>query len=112
MKKPDFEDFDSILNNFDAFCDEFESRAAEAFLRGDQNDGRVTKATAEIGTSTPNAVREITDLDQRISQLERPTLMYRRPESKNYESLSDTLDYLHNNVAGIKKDLIRVAQTV
>jgi hypothetical protein len=38
--------------------------------------------------------------------------MYRRPESKNYESLSDTLDYLHNNVEGIKKDLIRVAQTV
>ena len=52
------------------------------------------------------------NLDQRISQLERPTLMYRRPESKNYESLSDTLDYLHNNIEGIKKDLIRVAQTV
>lgn len=61
MQKPDFENFDSILNDFDAFCDEFEERAAEAFLRGDQNDGKVTKATAEIGASTPNAVREITE---------------------------------------------------
>jgi hypothetical protein len=61
MEKPDFDSFDTILNNFDAFCDEFESRAAEAFLRGDQNDGKVTRATAEIGTSTPNAVREVTE---------------------------------------------------
>jgi hypothetical protein len=61
MEKPDFENFDSILNDFDAFCDEFEARAAEAFLRGDQNDGRVTKAAAEVGASTPNAVREITE---------------------------------------------------
>lgn len=51
-------------------------------------------------------------LDQRISQLERPTLMYRRPSESEYESLSDTLDYLHNNVEGIKKDLARVAQSV
>ena len=51
-------------------------------------------------------------LDQRISQLERPTLMYRRPSGREYESLSDTLDYLHNNIEGIKKDLLRVAQSV
>jgi hypothetical protein len=51
-------------------------------------------------------------LDQRISQLERPTLMYRRPSGTDYETLSDTLDYLHNNIEGIKKDLIRVAQSV
>ena len=61
MEKPEFENFTSILDNFDAFCDEFESRAAEAFLRGDQNDGRVTKAAAEVGASTPNAVREIAE---------------------------------------------------
>ena len=51
-------------------------------------------------------------LDQRISQLERPTLMYRRPSGNDYESLSDTLDYLHNNVEGIKRDLLKVAQAV
>jgi prefoldin subunit 5 len=51
-------------------------------------------------------------LDQRISQLERPTLMYRRPSGRDYESLSETLDYLHNNIEGIKKDLIKVAQAV
>jgi len=61
MEKPDFENFDKILNNFDAFCDEFESRAAEAFLRGDQNDGRVTRATAEIGERPPSAVREVAE---------------------------------------------------
>jgi hypothetical protein len=44
--------------------------------------------------------------------LERPTLMYRRPSCKDYESLSDTLDYLHNNIEGIKRDLVKVATTV
>ena len=56
-----FKDFNSILENFDAFCDEFEGRAAEAFLRGDQNDGRVTRAAAESGESTPPVVREIAE---------------------------------------------------
>ena len=51
-------------------------------------------------------------LDQRISQLERPTLMYRRPSGRDYESLSDTLDYLHNNIEGIKQDLVKVAKAV
>ena len=54
----------------------------------------------------------LTHLDQRISQLERPTLMYRRPSGRDHESLSETLDYLHNNVEGIKKDLLHVARTV
>lgn len=61
MEKPEFKNYTSILDNFDAFCDEFETRAAEAFLRGDQNDGRVTTAAAEVGESTPNAVREIAE---------------------------------------------------
>lgn len=61
MEKPDFENFTSILDNFDAFCDEFEARAADAFLRGDQNDGRVTKATAEVGERPPSAVREVAE---------------------------------------------------
>jgi hypothetical protein len=61
MEKPAFENFDNILSNFDAFCDEFENRAAEAFMRGDQNDGRVTKAAAESGEGTPSVVREIAE---------------------------------------------------
>jgi len=60
-EKVDFKDYDSILNNFDAFCDEFESRASEAFNRGDQNDGRVATASAEIGEHPPKAVREIAE---------------------------------------------------
>jgi hypothetical protein len=56
-----FKDFSTILDNFDEFCDEFESRAAEAFMRGDQNDGRVTKAAAESGEGTPSVVREIAE---------------------------------------------------
>ena len=54
----------------------------------------------------------LTSLDQRISQLERPQLMYRRPTESDHESLSETLDYLHNNIEGIKKDLLQVARTV
>jgi hypothetical protein len=56
-----FRNFNDIVNNFDEFCDSFESRAAEAFMRGDQNDGRVTRAAAESGESTPSAVREIAE---------------------------------------------------
>ena len=61
MEKPDFKNFEEILENFDKFCDEFESRASEAFMRGDQNNGRVTRAAAEIGESTPSVVREIAE---------------------------------------------------
>ena len=61
MSENPFRDFTGILENFDAFCDEFESRAANAFLRGDQNDGRVTEAAANIGDSTPEVVREVAE---------------------------------------------------
>ena len=54
-----FKNIDDVINNFDSFCDSFESRAAEAFLRGDQNNGRVTSESEKIVTSTPDAVREI-----------------------------------------------------
>ena len=55
-----FKDFSTILDNFDAFCDEFESRAAEAFMRGDQNNGKVVRAATEkLGGETPSVVAEI-----------------------------------------------------
>jgi hypothetical protein len=60
MEKPVFENFNSILNNFDAFCDEFETRASEAFLRGDTNNGNVVRAATEkLGGETPGIVTEI-----------------------------------------------------
>ena len=55
---------------------------------------------------------KLTSLDQRISQMERPTLMYHRPTSEDYETISQTLDYLHNNVEGLKKDLLTIAKAV
>lgn len=55
-----FKDFSTILDNFDKFCDEFESRAAEAFMRGDTNNGEVVRAaTAKLGGETPSIVTEI-----------------------------------------------------
>ena len=57
-----FENFDSIVENFDLFCNEFETRAAEAFLRGDQNNGKIVRgATEKLGGETPSAVAEIRD---------------------------------------------------
>ena len=58
-EKVDFKNYDAILENFDAFCDEFETKASNAFLRGDQNDGRVSAEAEKIGDSTPQPVREI-----------------------------------------------------
>ncbi len=45
-------------------------------------------------------------------KLENPTIAYKRPKASEYETLSETLNYLHNNVEGIKKDLLQVARTV
>jgi len=58
-QKVDYSDYDKILENFDEFCDEFESRASNAFMRGDQNDGRVTGEIERVGEDTPMAVREV-----------------------------------------------------
>jgi len=59
MENP-FENYTSILENFDKFCDEFESRAAEAFMRGDTNNGEVVRAaTAKLGGEAPSVVTEI-----------------------------------------------------
>ena len=55
---------------------------------------------------------KLTSLDQRISQIERPTLMYQRPSAEQYETVAQTLDYLHNNIEGLKADLLKVAKAV
>jgi len=77
-QKVDFTDYDKILENFDAFCDEFESRASNAFMRGDQNDGRVTGEVERTGENCPVAVREIaepgpTDLPAQAAHLDVPS---------------------------------------
>jgi len=58
-QKVDYSDYDKILSNFDEFCDDFEVRASNAFMRGDQNNGRVTGEIERIGENTPMAVREV-----------------------------------------------------
>ena len=58
-QKVDYSDYDMILNNFDAFCDEFESRASNSFNTGDNNEGRVNGEVERIGENTPMAVREV-----------------------------------------------------
>ena len=56
--------------------------------------------------------KRLEELEERVRQLERPTIMYRRPSASEYEKLPETLDYLHNNVEGIKKDLLQGARKV
>jgi len=55
---------------------------------------------------------KLSNLDQRLSQLENPSLMYKRPTGEDYETVAQTLDYLHNNVEGIKGDLIKLSKSV
>ena len=74
-QKVDFSDYDKILENFDQFCDEFESRASNAFMKGDQNDGRVTGEIERVGENAPMAVREVdepgpTDLPARATTVD------------------------------------------
>ena len=58
-QKVDFSDYDKILANFDEFCDDFENRATNAYMKGDQNDGRVVSEIERVGENTPMAVREV-----------------------------------------------------
>jgi hypothetical protein len=47
-----------------------------------------------------------------MEKLGKPSLMYHRPTSEEYETVAQTLDYLHNNVEGLKTDLLKVAKAV
>ena len=51
-------------------------------------------------------------LQQTLEKLANPSLMYRRPSGEDYETVAQTLDYLHNNVEGLKEDLLKVAKAV
>lgn len=47
-------------------------------------------------------LERINNLEVVVSQLCNPELRYKRPESEDYETLTDTLDYLHNKVAELE----------
>ena len=73
-QKVDYSDYDKILNNFDAFCDEFEGRAAYSFNTGDNNEGRVNGEVERIGENTPMAVREIERIGQEDLAARKPVV--------------------------------------
>ena len=52
-------DYEDMLNDFDNFCDQFEDRASNAYLKGDQNNGRVVSEIERVGENPPMAVRAI-----------------------------------------------------
>tara|TARA_B100000287_G_scaffold425416_1_gene471696 strand:+ start:1643 stop:1915 length:273 start_codon:yes stop_codon:yes gene_type:complete len=55
------EDIDSILDNFDQFCDEFENAAAKRFA-GRDNDSRTPITHSSVESVTPVVVREVEPL--------------------------------------------------
>ncbi len=50
--------YNNALNNFDTFCDQFESAAAKRYT-GVDNDSRQPIDNAEVQRITPTVVREI-----------------------------------------------------
>ena len=52
--------YEEILNNFDAFCDQFEMAAAKRFA-GLDNDSRQPIDHAEVQRATPRAAKEVDD---------------------------------------------------
>ena len=85
-----------------------------------QSDSSEEMKNPQSSPDTPISTEELllvlsqrlVNLEQRVSQLENPQLMYKRPTATERETLAQTLDYLHNNVEGIKKDLLKVAKAV
>ena len=55
---------------------------------------------------------KLNTLEQTLEKLANPSLMYKRPTSEDYETVAQTLDYLHNNIEGLKGDLLKVAKAV
>ena len=55
---------------------------------------------------------KLNTLEKTLDKLANPSLMYKRPTSEKYETIAQTLDYLHNNVEGIKGDLVKIAKSV
>ena len=55
---------------------------------------------------------KLNTLEKTLEKLANPSLMYRRPSGEDYETVAQTLDYLHNNVEGLKQDLLKVAKAV
>lgn len=69
--------YQKILDNFDAFCDEFEFAAAKRFS-GVDNDSRQPVDNAEVQRVTPTIVREIDtvgeeDITARTSTVDVPS---------------------------------------
>jgi len=60
-EKVDFSNYDKILENFDEFCSEFEDRAINGYISGDQNNGRVNGEVSRTGEGAQGAVREIAE---------------------------------------------------
>jgi len=48
-------------------------------------------------------LERINNLEEVVSKLISPELMYKRPNSEEYEKLNETLDYLHTEVEKLKK---------
>ena len=47
-------------------------------------------------------LKKLTTVEKRVSNLENPQLMYKPPQSQNYQTLSETLDDLHTEVRILK----------
>ena len=105
-------DYEDMLNDFDSFCDQFENRAAKAYNGGDQNNGRVIDQIERIGEDTPMESEKLNTLERTLERLANPSLMYKRPTGEDYETVAQTLDFLHNNVEGLKEDLAKLSQAV
>ena len=54
---------------------------------------------------------KLNTLEATLQRLANPSLMYKRPTGEQYETIAQTLDYLHNNVDGLKTDLSKIARS-
>ena len=50
-----------------------------------------------------DVLNRLNNLEEVVSRLISPELMYRRPGSDSHEKLTDTLDYLHNKIRELEE---------
>ena len=105
-------DYEDMLNNFDDFCDHLKTVHHKHIIKEIKIMDELLEKLNEQEKTLLWLSEKLNNLELQMEKLGKPSLMYHRPTCEEYETIAQTLDYLHNNVEGLKEDLMKIARAV
>jgi len=60
--------------------------------------------TQKFNEQLQELLKRLTMVEQRVSNLENPRLMYKPPSSQNYQTIAETLDELYKAVEELRNE--------